>query len=251
MLPRMRDIGLSGSSLWVVLVLVLVLPVTTAACLILAIAPSNCLSSEPRRRFAENEDASSTHFKKRFTRFWHQYFWVLPFLLISPAVFLIPVDVFTQYPWAKTYTDWLAQWVPMIDRAAHLYPHPDKFRAFFAYAWSWLPLLLVLVWLAGFERMNEHAKEALASQGFATLLVVPLFLWGLWLAICAPGQLFGGVGLIERGDIRVRLYYSDWALLWSGPMHVLAASSFILALASVANAIRAEVYAIKTPGQED
>lgn len=189
-------------------------------------------------------------FQKAINILWPKYIWLIPFVLISPAVFLIPNDVFVQYPWAKTYTEWLAQWIPMIDRASHLHPHPDKFRAFFAYAWSWLPVIFVMTWKVGFSQIKPAVKKILSSQPFQLLFITVVSIWTLWVIVYAPYQVFGGGDIRDLRDIRVRLYYSDWSLLWSGAGQVWGAVAVIAITLCVLVLIREEIYAVKTPGQE-
>jgi hypothetical protein len=141
--------------------------------------------------------------------------WLIPVLLISPAALLIPVNVFDQYPWVKTYAEWLAQWIPMIDRAAHLHPHPQQFKAFFAYAWSWLPLCLVLAWFDGIERrrkaLSVTGKDAVS---FSCLCIAT---WFSLMLIFAPKGFFFDVKPMLRSDGRAFLYATSlsWFLFAS------------------------------------
>ena len=142
--------------------------------------------------------------------------WLIPVILISPAALLIPVDVFVQYPWVETYAHWLAKFIPMIDRAAHLHPHPQQFKAFFAYAWSWLPLCLFLAWFDQQQRGVRAIKEQLQSWAlFFGLLMILFSICLLWYA--PEGPLFGS-NLMSRHDQRAGLYGSTFSLLWFGPL---------------------------------
>lgn len=195
-----------------------------------------------------------SQFQSLLSHFWPKYVWILPFLVISPMALLIPNDVFTQYPWASTYTDWLAQWIPMINRAAHLHPQPDKFRVFFAYAWSWLPLWLLLARCERGNQMRGTLAESLRVQPVASLLSIALFVWGIWLITYAPGEIFGGgagaASPIVKTDMRFRMYYSDFSLFIFGPTQIyLGCLSFWFVTYAV-RAIGAEVYAVKTPDQK-
>lgn len=139
--------------------------------------------------------------------------WLIPFALISPAIFIIPADVFTQYPWARGYTNFIASIVPMIDRTAHLHPQPDKFRAFYAYAWTCMPLLLPLAIL----EMNAREKIGLGMSG---PLSARMFFSMLFLVVCVyflyvvPGN--GGIGLdlLTVPDRRVGLYRNNIGIAW-------------------------------------
>jgi hypothetical protein len=135
--------------------------------------------------------------------------WLIPVVLISPAAFLIPVDVFTRYPWVEAYAHGLAKVIPMIDRAAHLYPHPQQFKAFFAYAWSWLPLCLVLAW---FEQFKYKPRIEQGIREFPLVMVMMVFLFVIAIIWFAPeGPLFG-TALMSHGDSRTALYSSRISL---------------------------------------
>jgi hypothetical protein len=146
--------------------------------------------------------------------------WAIPFLLISPAAFLIPNDVFTQYPWASTPTNWVAAVVPMIDRTAHLHPHPDKFRAFYAYVWCWLPWCFFLV---GIE-LKEKAKTTggvklhLMKQPVVGFCGFMIFVWGMYLLYVSPGDGGFKLSLLTRSDPRAHFYSHDFYLVWIAPI---------------------------------
>jgi hypothetical protein len=146
--------------------------------------------------------------------------WLIPVLLISPAALLIPLNVFDQYPWVKAYADWLAQWIPMIDRAAHLHPHPQQFKAFFAYAWSWLPLCFVLAWFDGKDRQREKLCSQIKTPTlFFAMLLLCVAVAVLWLA---PGNLLLEKRTISPHDQRAFLYRSAISWLWFGPFQIYA-----------------------------
>lgn len=185
------------------------------------------------------------------SRHWPKYVWVLPFLVISPMAFLIPNDVFTQYPWARTYTDWLAQWIPMIDHAASLHPHPDKFRTVFAYAWSLLPVFVILLLKIGGRLIESHMRDMLAIRLATTLSLIPLSVWMLWLIIYAPAATLSLSGNISRQDLRAQLYTTDFGLLFSAPLQVWIVSGFIVVIFYIFSALFVEAKAANTPGQDN
>lgn len=119
------------------------------------------------------------------------------------------MDVFTRYPWVEAYAHGLAKVIPMIDRAAHLYPHPQQFKAFFAYAWSWLPLCLVLAW---FEQFKYKPRIEQGIREFPLVMVMMVFLFVIAIIWFAPeGPLFG-TALMSHGDSRTALYSSRISL---------------------------------------
>jgi hypothetical protein len=169
---------------------------------------------------SEEGERRVTIFHKLFVGLWPKHIWIIPFLVISPAVFLIHNDVFMQYPWAKTYADWLAQWIPMIDRAAHLHPHPDKFRAFFAYAWSCIPICLFLARIDGREKsMRELKARGSTPLAFIVMLVMAAL---MALLVYAPGDSIFDSSLLTRRDSRFLLYSNDISLFLLGPLQVYA-----------------------------
>lgn len=153
--------------------------------------------------------------------------WLIPFILISPAIFIIPPDVFTQYPWARGCTDFVASLVPMINRTAHLHPQPDKFRAFYAWAWTWLPLCLFLA------HAEIKGRETFTPQNF-DLFSIKLSIGmvgavgGAYLMIYAPGD--GGLthSLMTRHDPRARFFSNSIAIALSAPILIYLAASLLM-----------------------
>lgn len=111
--------------------------------------------------------------------------WLIPAVLISPAAFIIPVDVFTQYPWVE------------------------------AYAWSWLPLCLIVAWFdyqkGGVKAIDAQIKSPQFFVGTLTGCYGLLLLW------YAPANLLFSNGLMSRYNLRARLYQSAFAWVWPGP----------------------------------
>jgi hypothetical protein len=143
--------------------------------------------------------------------------WLIPFVLISPAIYIIPADVFTQYPWTREYTDFIASIVPMINRTAHLHPQPDKFRAFYAYAWSWLPLFALLNHI-DFKTRREIGFKIPNPSPIKSLLVIALCFWGVYLFYFAPGDGGFTLKLMTFTDPRAKYFRSDYLILFSGPI---------------------------------
>lgn len=148
--------------------------------------------------------------------------WLMPFLLICPAVFCIPSDVFIQYPWSKTYTDWVAQWIPMINRAAHLNSNPDKFRAFFAYSWSWLPLFPFFAYFEGKDKRIEFMRANVNSPKL--FLSIALTLAGVAMFWYAPGDRMIDDSLLKPYNIRAGLYNNMLSWLWLSPVQTYGAA---------------------------
>lgn len=251
--PRMRDIRFDGVSLWMAILVIVLLgslldpSFPVSVWIIVASAPSGFME----KKVAPFEVATDlSAMKKHWMHTWPKHMWILFFVAISPAAFLIHHDVSTQYPWVRAYTDWLTQGIPMIGRAAHLHPHPEKFKAFFAYAWSWLPL--ALLWglckrqpiLKTLERMKREVPVGIAVLTAMAALVV-------WVIAVAPGSSVFDLGVIPRGAARARLYDSDLSIALSGPFQLLGTAICLVGLGGVLNMIRTEVYSIKTPGQEN
>jgi len=182
-------------------------------------------------------------------RIWPKHLWVLFFVVISPAAFLIPNDVFSQYPWTRTYAEWLAKGIPMIDRAAHLHPHPEKFKAFFAYAWSWLPFGLAWA-LTQRQPLLEGLKGMQKEPSFGLIFIALLTAFSIWVVVVAPGQSLFDLGPISRTETRARFYFSNFSLAWSAPFQVIGIACCMLTFGGILNMARNDIYAIKTPGRE-
>jgi hypothetical protein len=153
--------------------------------------------------------------------------WAIPFILISPAILIIPPDVFAQYPWARGFADFMAYIVPMIDRTSHLYPRPDQYRVFYAYAWAWLPLCIFLA------HIEIKGRETFTPQNFDPLsikfLLIMLCLTGAGvLFFYAPGD--GGLtnSLMTRHDPRARFFSNSFTIAWSAPIIIYGAASIVI-----------------------
>ena len=186
---------------------------------------------------------------QHWKRLWPKHILVLFFVVISPAAFLIPNDVFSQYPWTRTYAEWLAKGIPMIDRAAHMHPHPEKFKVFFAYAWSLLPF--ALFWTISVRHPLQATLQKIRQESpFVFVLLGLVSVGTLWMLIFAPGPVIFDLDLLPRRNTRAHLYATDFTIAWSAPMHVLCASAAALAAWCVASIFGDEVNSIKTPGQD-
>jgi len=193
--------------------------------------------------------------QKLWMRIWPKHLWVLFFVVISPAAFLIPNDVFSQYPWTRTYAEWLAKGIPMIDRAAHLHPHPEKFKVFFAYAWSCMPVFLVVTWFGDAPRMKAALLDLADRKPGLTVLLFLTLVFALWNVIYVPGQMLGSLQdmsqLMNRQEARSRLYSSDTSLFLYGVIQTCGSTLVAVSCWHALCALQASISAIKTPGQED
>ncbi len=193
--------------------------------------------------------------EKIWQRVWPRYIWVFFFVVISPAAFLVPNDVFAQYPWTRTYAEWLARGIPMIDRAAHLHPHPEKFKVFFAYAWSCMPVFLIATWFGDAPRMRAALLDLIERQPGVAFFGFVVLVFGVWNVVYAPGQMFGSLQeisqLMNRHEARSRLYSSDMSLFLYGVVQTCGATLVAVSCWHGLVALQASISAIKTPGQKD
>lgn len=151
---------------------------------------------------------------------------VIAYVLISPMALLIPADVFTLYPWTKSFTDTVASAVPMINRVvAYGHPYPDKLRCFLAYVWCCVP---VLVWTQ--HRYHEKYNKPFAWGNGSVEF------WFRWVAACTFGVVaflllwywpnFPGTGkemlapIARPHDERRQLFWSTASLFLYTPLWI-------------------------------
>lgn len=73
------------------------------------------------------------------------------FALMGLIALLIPGDILQAHAWAVTFSDFMASWVPQIDRITALGILPDLNRFYFSVLWAMSPVLFVLVCLMAWE----------------------------------------------------------------------------------------------------
>jgi len=155
---------------------------------------------------------------------------ILALCLIAPLALVLPQDVFALHPWSKSYTDWLARFIPMINRVvAYGHPHPDLLRCFLAYVWTTVPLMLWVVWRQG-DKYAGPASWKPVGRGIAelVLLIAILAHFIYWPRLSLPSGMSGS--LDPHLDERRRFFWSTPALLFSGPLTSLMAALMLDAI---------------------
>lgn len=108
--------------------------------------------------------------------------------LMGIIALVMPADILKAYPWAVTFTDFMAGWIPQIDRIASLGVQPEVNRFYYSVLWAMSPGLLVIASLKVWEdlRMGYGAS----SMPLLKLLPLALFFslviyasqYGYWMA---------------------------------------------------------------------
>jgi len=79
--------------------------------------------------------------------------------LMGLIALFIPEDILEAYPWAVAFCDFMASWVPQIDRLADLGIQPEINRFYYSLLWAISPGLLTL----SVFKVSEDLKTGLAS----------------------------------------------------------------------------------------
>jgi hypothetical protein len=92
--------------------------------------------------------------------------------LMGLIALFIPADILKAYPWAATFSDFMAGWIPQIDRLANLGIQPEVNRFYYSVLWAASPGLLILSVL----KISEDLKVGLGSALIMPLLKLTPFI---------------------------------------------------------------------------
>ena len=111
---------------------------------------------------------------------------LISYALISPVALLVPSTIFTDFPMARSFTNLMTQWIPMIDRVTE-YRHPstDALRFICAYAWSITLILVAISWHTislydEFYSKNSSmpiVRNTVGTTVFAILIFFCIWFW--------------------------------------------------------------------------
>lgn len=90
--------------------------------------------------------------------------------LMGIIALVMPADILKAYPWAVTFTDFMAGWIPQIDRIASLGVQPEVNRFYYSVLWAMSPGLLVLFTL----KVWEDLKKGYGASSMPMLKLLPL-----------------------------------------------------------------------------
>lgn len=108
------------------------------------------------------------------------------FACMGVIALLIPADILQAHAWAVSFTDFMAGWVPQIDRITALGIRPDLNRFYFSVLWAMSPGLFVLVCLMAWDGRQRtypfwglplHKAALLALAGIAIVMVLISMVW--------------------------------------------------------------------------
>lgn len=115
--------------------------------------------------------------------------------LMGIIALIIPADILKAYPWAVTFSDFMTNWVPQIDRIASLGVQPEVNRFYYSVLWAMSPGLLVIASL----KVWEDLKVGYGASSMPLLKLSPLALficavvfssqYGYWIADTDNGLL--------------------------------------------------------------
>lgn len=112
----------------------------------------------------------------------------------------IPSDVLTVYPGAAAFSDFMASWVPQIDRLAALNIQPEVNRFYYSVLWAMSPGLLVLSVFKVLEDLRMGLGDALNRPLLKLIPFVVLF----FVAIYAAQHLFWFAQFVDADDRKLR-----------------------------------------------
>jgi len=115
--------------------------------------------------------------------------------LMGLIALFIPADILKAQPWAVEFTDFMAGWVPQIDRITSLGVQPEVNRFYYSALWAMSPGLLVISVFAVWEDLKKGYGAS--SMPFLKMLPLALFIcivvyasqYGYWMANTGNGFL--------------------------------------------------------------
>lgn len=93
--------------------------------------------------------------------------------LMGIIALFIPADILKTYPWAVEFTDFMAGWVPQIDRITSLGVEPDVNRFYYSVLWAMSPVLMAISGFAAWEDL----KKGYGAASMPILKMLPLALF--------------------------------------------------------------------------
>jgi hypothetical protein len=111
---------------------------------------------------------------------------LISYALISPVALLVPSTVFTDFPMTRGFTDFMAEWIPMINRVTkYRHSNTDVLRFICAYSWLVVPILLISSWKvinfdAEFQLKDSTipiAREMIGVTFFAIFFFFCIWFW--------------------------------------------------------------------------
>ncbi|MFN3493615.1 MAG: hypothetical protein ACK40L_03810 [Hydrogenophaga sp.] len=149
--------------------------------------------------------------------------------LMGLIALFIPSDVLTAYPGAATFSDFMASWVPQIDRLAALNIQPEVNRFYYAVLWAMSPGLLVLSVFKVLEDLRMGLGDGLTMPLVRLLPFVALF------SVAIFASQFG-YWMTDTGNSFLRFIVGNrlGRAFWGNIMFVTAPTFMVSALLAIA-----------------
>lgn len=115
--------------------------------------------------------------------------------LMGLIALFIPADVLKVYSWAAAFSDFMAGWVPQIDRLADLGIQPEVNRFYYSVLWAMSPGVLVLSVFKVWEDLKigygASSMPLLRLLPFVVLICVVIYAsqYGYWMTDTSNGVL--------------------------------------------------------------
>lgn len=114
--------------------------------------------------------------------------------LMGLIALFIPADILKAYPWAASFSDFMAGWVPQIDRLVDLGIQPEVNRFYYSILWTASPGLLILSVFKISEDLRMGLGSALIMSPLKLLPFIAIFFgvifasqYGYWMTDTSNG----------------------------------------------------------------
>jgi len=148
--------------------------------------------------------------------------------LMGLIALFIPADILKAQPWAVEFTDFMAGWVPQIDRITRLGVQPEVNRFYYSALWAMSPGLFVIAIL----KVWEDLKMGYGASSMPLLKLLPLALffcvviyasqYGYWLTNTENGFFRFILGNRLGRAVSGNIMYVAAPLFWMGGLVAVA-----------------------------
>jgi hypothetical protein len=147
--------------------------------------------------------------------------------LMGIIALFIPTDIL-NYPWAVAFSDFMAGWVPQIDRFSGLGIQPEVNRFYYSVLWAMSPGVLVL----SVFKIWEDLKMGYGASSMPLLKLLPLV--ALICVVIYASQYGYWMTNTSNGVLRFILGNRLGRAFWGNIMYVAGPTMFIGALLGLA-----------------
>lgn len=108
-----------------------------------------------------------------------KYFWNTTIAICLLVGLFVPEKILTDHLWARQFSNFMAAWIPHVDRVSNVLIKVEINRFYYSFLWAYTLLIFVpfyiYEWINNFHGRN---KGLMKSLKFKNLLIAILF-WGL------------------------------------------------------------------------